>query len=133
MWGFKYLDYHNGLPKSIIESLPFFSSIFFTNVASIGIDPPMHHNFEIGNCGIFCALGKIRKVNTLKSDGTIEKSDKAKITYTFDDRVTDGIYCARAISIMCDFIENPEKLDVPLELTQEQLETLGLAKKELEK
>jgi len=130
MWGAKFLDYHNILPKSVIDSLPFWTTIFFANLGSIGIDAPFHHIFELGNCGIFCALGKIRKENFIKDDGTVEKRDKVKITFTFDNRITDGIYCARAIDMMKDFIENPEKLEVPLELTQEQLDNLKLAKSE---
>jgi len=30
-----------------------------------------------------------------------------------------------------DLVENPERLEIPLELTQEQLSKLGLAKSEL--
>jgi hypothetical protein len=100
-------------------------------VGSIGIDAPYHHNFEVGNCGIFCAIGKLRKERTLKSDGTVETRDKIRITYTFDDRVTDGIYCARTMAMARDFVENPEKLEVPLELTPEQFAALGLTEKEL--
>ena len=130
-WCIKFLDYHNALPKSAIDNLPFYSTIFFTNVGSIGIDAPFHHNFEIGNCGIFCAIGKIRKENTVKVDGSIEIRDKIKITFTYDDRITDGIYCARAIDMVRDLVENPEKLEVPLNLTAEQLSRLGLAEAEL--
>ncbi|GBU27689.1 hypothetical protein R84B8_01226 [Treponema sp. R8-4-B8] len=128
---FRYLDYHNGLPKSIIDSLPFYSTIFFTNTGSVGIDAPFHHNFEIGNCGIFCAIGKILKEKRINPDGTDETRDKLKITMTFDDRITDGIYCARAVDMVRDLVENPEKLETPLELTEEQLSKLGLAKGEL--
>ena len=131
VWGLKFLDYHNALPKAAIDSLPFFSTIFFTNVGSVGIDAPFHHNFEIGNCGIFCALGRVRKVNILKSDGTTEKRDKMKVTFTYDDRITDGIYCARAIDIMRDLSENPEKLETPIVMTDEQIKSLGLAASEL--
>ena len=127
----RFLDYHNGLPLSVIDSLPFWCTIFFTNVGSVGIDAPFHHNFEIGNCGIFCAIGKIRKENILKADGTVETRDKVKITFTYDDRITDGIYCARAIDMVRDLVENPEKLEIPLELTSEQLSKLGLAETEL--
>ncbi|MCL2805281.1 MAG: 2-oxo acid dehydrogenase subunit E2 [Treponema sp.] len=126
-----WLDYNNMLPKSLIYSLPFWCTIFFTNVGSVGIDAPFHHNFEVGNCGIFCAIGKIRKENCLKSDGSVEKRDKVKITFTYDDRITDGIYCARAIDMVRDLVENPEKLEIPMELTQEQLDKLCLAKSEL--
>ena len=127
----KFLDYHNALPMSIIDSLPFYSTVFFANVGSVGIDAPFHHNFEIGNCGIFCAIGKIRKENCLLENGTVETSDMVKITFTFDDRITDGIYCARAVDMVRDLVENPEKLEIPLELTGEQLLQLGLSESEL--
>jgi len=128
---FHYLDYHNGLPKSVMDSLPFYSTIFFTNTGSVGIDAPFHHNFEIGNCGIFCAIGKILKENRKNPDGAEETRNKLKVTMTFDDRITDGIYCARAVDMVRDLVENPEKLETPLELTEEQLSKLGLAKGEL--
>ena len=118
-WGLKYIDYHNAVPRSVIDSLPFYSTIFFTNVGSIGVDAPFHHNFELGNCGIFCCIGKIRDDN------------KVKITFTYDERITDGIYCARAIDMVRDLVENPEKLEIPPELTPEQLSALGLAEAEL--
>jgi hypothetical protein len=131
IWALKFLDYHNALPKAAIDSLPFFSTIFFTNVGSVGIDAPFHHNFEIGNCGIFCAIGKIRKERSIAPDGTVRTRDKVKLTFTYDDRITDGIYCARSLALMRDLVENPEKLETPLELTPEQLASLGLADSEL--
>ena len=127
----KFLDYHNGLPASMINSLPFYSSIFFTNVGSVGIDAPFHHNFEIGNCGIFCALGKIQKEHQLNSDGTVKTRDMIKVTFTYDDRITDGIYCARAIDMLRNLVENPEKIESLPELTPEQLGNLGLSEAEL--
>jgi hypothetical protein len=131
MWGVKFLDYHNGLPKSVIDSLPFYNSVFFTNLGSIGIDAPFHHNFELGNCGFFCAIGRLRKENILKKDGTIETKDKIKLTFTYDDRITDGFYCARSIDLLRELVENPEKLEQPFELTEDQLTQLGLSQKEL--
>ncbi|MDR0503602.1 MAG: 2-oxo acid dehydrogenase subunit E2 [Treponema sp.] len=131
MWGVGFLDYHNALPKSVIESLPFYTSVFFTYVGSVGIDAPFHHNFEIGNCGLFIAIGKLRKENCLKKDGTVQTRDRIKMTFTYDDRIADGIYCARAIDMVRDFVENPQKLETPLELTEEQLKELNLAAEEL--
>jgi len=132
VWGLKFLDYHNALPKSAIDSLPFYSTVFFTNTGSVGIDAPFHHNFEIGNCGIFSAIGKIRKEKIVNPDGTEKTKDKVKITFTFDDRITDGIYCARAVDMIRDLVENPEKLEIPLEMNDEQLSKLMLAKSELQ-
>jgi len=128
----KFLDYHNALPMSAIDSLPFYSTVFFTNVGSIGIDAPFHHNFEMGNCGFFCSIGKVRKLNVLNKDGSIETRDKIKITFTYDDRITDGIYCARGLELVRDFVENPEKLQIPPEITAKQLGELKLSNKELQ-
>ena len=86
----------------------------------------------MGNCGFFCAIGKVKKTNILNKDGTIDTHDKLKLRFTYDDRITDGIYCARGLELVRDFVENPEKLEVPPELTEEQLKQLNLAKKELE-
>ena len=133
VWFVKFLDYHNGLPKSAIDSLPFYSTIFFTNTGSIGIDAPFHHNFEIGNCGIFCAIGKVKKEPQFNTDGTTELRDVLKLTYTYDDRITDGIYCARSLDMVRNHVENPETLEIPLELTPEQLDSLALAENELKK
>ena len=130
-WGVRFLDYHNGLPRMVMDALPFYTTVFFTNVGSVGIDAPFHHNFEIGTCGIFSAIGKLRKENIINTDGTVETRDKVKITFTYDDRITDGIYCARAIDMVRDLVENPEKLEAPLELSPEQLSNLGLAESEL--
>jgi hypothetical protein len=113
------LDFHNMLPESFISTLPFWASIFFTNVGSVGIDAPFHHNFDIGTCGFFIALGKIRRERVAAEDGTVETRDRVKVTFTYDDRVVDGIYCGRAIELFRGFVEKPEQLETPPALTDE--------------
>ncbi len=113
------LDYHNMLPASFISSMPFWASIFFTNVGSVGIDAPFHHNFNIGTCGFFIALGKIRKDKVPVDGGAVELRDRVKVTFTYDDRIVDGIYCGRAIDLFRQFVENPAQLENPPELNDE--------------
>ena len=43
-----FLDKINLLPKSIIDASPFHSSIFVTNVGSIGLDTIYHHIYNFG-------------------------------------------------------------------------------------
>ena len=43
-----FLDKINLLPKSIIDASPFHSSIFVTNVGSIGLDAIYHHIYNFG-------------------------------------------------------------------------------------
>ncbi len=125
-----FLDYHNALPLSFTESLPFYSSVFFTNVGSVGIDAPFHHNFEFGTCGLFIAIGKIRRENlaTERVADSESKSvrDHVKVTFTYDDRITDGIYCGKAIDLLRSFVEEPALLETPPDLGPEQLgDSLG--------
>jgi hypothetical protein len=127
IWTLRVLDYHNMLPGSFIFSMPFWVSIFFTNVGSVGIDAPFHHNFNIGTCGLFIALGKIRTETTVGPDGRLEERKRVKVTFTYDDRVADGIYCGRAIELFRDLVEHPEKLEQPPALTAEQRAELRLA------
>lgn len=126
-----FLDYHNALPFSFTKSLPFYSSVFFTNVGSVGIDAPFHHNFEFGTCGIFVAIGLIRKEKRLGEDGRVEERDLVKVTFTYDDRITDGIYCGRAIDLLRSFVEDPRLLEEAPELSAEQLAELKLSETSL--
>ncbi len=120
------LDYHNMLSASFLSSMPFWASVFFTNVGSVGIDAPFHHNFNIGTCGLFIALGRIHREKVAMPDGTVEARDLVKVTYTLDDRITDGIYCGRAIDLFRSFVEKPELLEEPPVLTAEQRAALML-------
>jgi hypothetical protein len=120
-----WLDYHNMLPGSFINSMPFWASVFFTNVGSVGIDAPFHHNFNLGTCGLFISLGIIRKDNAPAAGAAAARS-RVKVTFTFDDRICDGIYCGKAVDLFRDFVENPEKLESPPQLSAEQRAELML-------
>ncbi|MGA2545337.1 MAG: 2-oxo acid dehydrogenase subunit E2 [Rectinemataceae bacterium] len=122
-----FLDYHNALPPSFTKGLPFYSTVFFTNVGSVGIDAPFHHNFEFGTCGLFVAIGKIRRERVPGADGSLEERDRVKVTFTYDDRITDGIYCGKAIDLLRSFVEDPSTLETPPELSPDQLAELALA------
>jgi hypothetical protein len=108
--------------------MPFWASIFFTNVGSVGIDAPLHHNFNMGTCGLFIALGKIRKEHVLGADGKTSTRDRVRVTFTYDDRICDGIYCGRAIDLFRSFVENPRPLESPPEMTPELKAELLLVK-----
>ena len=49
-----FLDKINLLPKSIIDTSPFHSSIFVTNVGSIGLDTIYHHIYNFGTVRSIC-------------------------------------------------------------------------------
>ncbi|MBN2651223.1 MAG: 2-oxo acid dehydrogenase subunit E2 [Spirochaetales bacterium] len=122
----KFCNKYNIIPKAMVENLPFFTTAFIANIGSIGIDAPFHHNFELGTIGLFIAIGKIRDKEVKLADGSYQNRKVVTVNYTHDDRVVDGVYCAKALKMIKDDIQNPEKLLEKIELTDKQLEYLKL-------
>ncbi len=118
---YKWLNYRNLLPYSMMLTDPFFSTIFLTNVGSVGIDAPYHHNFELGTCGLFVALGKVKKVWRPNNRGKLILRDVVKVTYTYDDRIADGIYAGKTMDLYKHLVENPQELALHPVLSQELL------------
>jgi hypothetical protein len=122
----KFLDYYNLAPASLIDLDPFYCTAFITNVGSIGIDAPLHHLYEWGTCGMFIALGRMRKVKRPNKQGELENRVVVNVNFTYDDRISEGMYIGRAINVFKDFCENPEKLIEPPEVSDETLRALQL-------
>lgn len=105
-----FLDQHNLMARSLIESDPMWCSVFMTNVGSFGLDAPYHHLFERGNCPVFVSVGKVREEFKLNEKGEVVKTSLLRLRYTFDDRIADGVYMGRALDLMRSYIENPDLL-----------------------
>ena len=54
MW----MDKHSIMPKFIIDLSPFHTSLFVTNLKSLGINHIFHHTYNFGTTGLFFAMGK---------------------------------------------------------------------------
>ena len=96
----RWLDAHNVLPRALIESDPLYCSVFVANLGSVGLDAVFHHLYEWGNCPIFAALGRVREV---ERGGVMRKFVTVK--YTFDERIEDGLYCARSLEHLRKIVE----------------------------
>lgn len=127
IWSIKFLDKRNWIPRSMVQLLPFYCSIFLTNVGSLKLDAPYHHNFELGNCGIFMSLGMIRFEKYIDKDNQIKDRRVVSVRYTFDDRIVDGIYSGRAMKLLKSYIENPEKLMDEPEINPKHTAVLNLS------
>ncbi|MCU0654380.1 MAG: hypothetical protein MUF64_03540 [Polyangiaceae bacterium] len=99
----RWLDARNVLPRALIESDPLYASLFVANLGSVGLDAVYHHLYEWGNCPIFAALGRVREV---ERDG--QRRKVCTVKYTFDERIEDGLYCARALEHLRAIIEGWE-------------------------
>ncbi len=85
-------------PRSLVDTDPLYTSAFVANLGSIGVDAAYHHLYEHGNCPIFCTIGKVT---------TVGDRQMLTLRYTYDERIEDGLYCARALEIIKQRVENP--------------------------
>ncbi len=115
VWAIRTLDYFGLLPASFIKGDAFHSSAFLANLGSIGLDAVSHHMYEWGNTPFFVVVGKRKKEPIVNDRGELEVHDVVDMTFSVDERITDGVYYAGAIGLFTDLIENPEKLEVPPE------------------
>lgn len=96
MW----LDTVNLLPSALTKDDPLYCSLFVANLGSVGLDAAYHHLFEWGNCPIFAAIGRVHEE---ERDGV--RKSVCTVRYTFDERIEDGLYCARALQHLQAIVE----------------------------
>ena len=125
IWVFKVLDYFGIAPSEMIRLDPLYTSVYVANLGSVGLDAPYHHLYEWGNASIFAVIGKLRKGLVVGEGGTPVVEDLLTMKYTFDDRISEGLYAAKAIDMFKQFVENPEVLlkrpEIPEEVLKEHM------------
>lgn len=108
------LDKHGHLPKSVMESDPYYSSVVLTNLGSFRFQSGKHHLTNWGTTSIFITVGEMKKRPFYQDDGTCDMRYSIELGVTVDERVSDGYYLSKSLKLMNRFIENPELLDLPL-------------------
>ncbi|MFM1542344.1 2-oxo acid dehydrogenase subunit E2 [Helcococcus ovis] len=111
----KFLDKINMIPSSALEASPFHASAFITNLGSIGLDAALHHIYNLGTIGAFLSIGKKGKKIVKKKDKFIEEKIM-NIGFVIDERICDGFYYAAAMRRFFRYLNNPEKLEEPVNL-----------------
>jgi 2-oxoacid dehydrogenase/acyltransferase catalytic subunit len=106
------LDYFNLLPARMIRDDPLYASAFVANLGSVGIAGAYHHLYEYGTIPIFVVVGAYRAAPVVRADGQVAVERVATLKYTYDERIEDGFYCARAVARMKELLEAPERLEV---------------------
>jgi len=109
VWLQSVLDYFGLLPKRFIETDLFYASAFVANLGSIGLDAVYHHLYEYGNIPIFATIGRIQPMLAVR-DGEVVVRRMVELKITFDERIEDGFYAAKAIARLKELMENPHEL-----------------------
>lgn len=105
-----FLDRHGCMPKSIIQASPFHTSVFLTNVGSLGIDSIYHHLYNFGTTSLFFAMGK-KKKSYIYDDEDIQEEKCITIAFVGDERICDGYYYATSFKLLSKYLRKPELLE----------------------
>lgn len=111
MW----LDKIGLLPRTIEQISPWHSSVFLTNIGSIGVESIYHHLYEFGNCSIFLAMGKKSQRHSVLRNGEVKKYKSIMLRFVVDERICDGFYYASSLRMLNRILQNPEQLLTPPE------------------
>ncbi len=115
VWILRCLDYIGLMPKIINRLSPFHTSVFITDLGSIGIQPVYHHLYDFGTTSLFVAFGIKMKEKVINSDNEIANKKYVRVCVVTDERIVDGHYFATAFKLYRNLIKRPEVLDHPPE------------------
>ncbi len=118
----RFMDYFGWIPKALLEISPFHASFFLTSMASLGIEPIVHHLYDFGNLPVFCSIGTKYKVDEPDPNPLIGVHTRHYINYTFntDERICDGFYYATVFKYIKKLLSHPELLETePEEVRQD--------------
>ena len=107
------LDRHGKVPRSLIETDPYYSSIVLTNLGSIGMHSGYHLLTNWGTNSLFAAIGEKKVRPFYDNDGIPHMRQSVDIGITIDERLADGYYYSKTVKLLKYLLENPELLDKP--------------------
>ena len=103
----RFLDRYGLFPKKVLDISPFHTSMYFTNMASIGMHSVYHHLYNFGTTGLFLSMGSIERKLILESNGTVSRKRLLPIGVAADERVCAGAIYAQLFSTMLHHINRP--------------------------
>ena len=111
-----WMDWHNLLPKSIIDASPMHQSMVFTNLASIRTNHIYHHIYDFGTTSLVMAAGNPREVPRRTRDGEIIHEKCLPLGLVMDERIASGYYFSQAFRRVKEYLKNPALLEEPPEV-----------------
>ena len=111
VWLVRFLDRYGLCPKALLDELPFHTSMYITNNASIGLMRVYHHIYNFGNTSLFFGMGVPKRYNTVDGKGNVIRKCLLPMGITADERVCSGAVYARFFAAMKQCLIHPEMLE----------------------
>ena len=108
------LDRYGLCPGMLLDELPFHTSMYITNNASIGLHHVNHHIYNFGSTSLFFGMGTLERVAVVEKGATRMKRF-LPIGITADERVCSGADYSKFFSTMNYLLNHPEELELPPE------------------
>lgn len=106
----RWADRRGLMPKSVIATDPFQCSVVLTNLGSIGLNIGYHHLMNWGTNSIFVVVGKKTYKPVHDRDGNLTMKKVLPLSFTVDERISDGFYFGKSLRLFKKLCENPEML-----------------------
>ena len=113
MWIIRKLDYYGRVPNDLIKTDPNHSSVFITNLGSIGLKSGYHHLSNFGTNSVFVIIGEKKMSPFYDENGNVTMKETIDIGLTLDERIADGYYYSRTVKLLKHLLAHPELLETP--------------------
>ena len=116
-----WLEKKGRIPKSLVATDPYHSSVVLANLGSIGLPNGYHHLTNWGTTSMFVLIGNAGRLPFFDNE-ELTFRDGVEIGFTVDERIADGFYFSKSIKMLELFLQEPELLERPLneKLSDEQ-------------
>jgi hypothetical protein len=115
IWTIRALDFHGKMPKVIHRLSPFHTSIFVTDIGSLGIKSIYHHLYDLGTTSTFVGFGVKQTLHETDKEGRQVTKRYIGIKVVNDERICDGHYYAMAFRYFISLFKDPAQLERPPE------------------
>ena len=105
------LDRYGLMPSIIHKASPFHTSLFISNMASIGMNYIYHHIYNFGTTGVFVSMGKAEQEVRMNSDGSCRSKRIMPVGTVIDERICSGGVYSRAFGYLRSCLTHPEMLE----------------------
>ena len=110
MW----MDKHGWVPKDMIATDPYYSSVVLSNLGSIKLKCGYHHLTNWGTCSLFCIIGEKAVRPVFDAQGNAAMRETLDLGLTIDERLADGYYYSKSVRLLQYLLEHPWELEKPM-------------------